>query len=269
MTLATGDLAGVLRIERDAQHAHRFVAAVPDGWQQGRGAFGGVSVGLLVRACEASGEGRPLRSLTAELVGPVQVGPVEITTEVLRAGSGVTTVAARLVQAGEVQGHAVAVFGKHRTDDGAGWGGLVAPAGAPWRDVPVIPIAAPFGPTFAQHFEFRSTGPLPFSSTEAGGAGWVRPHVAPPAYDAALVAAMIDTWWPTVFGKMSAPRPIGTLAYMLQMACDPAALAVDEPLRFESRLLGAHGGYTLEQRALFDAKGSLVAVNQQTIAIIR
>ncbi|HET9990839.1 MAG TPA: acyl-CoA thioesterase domain-containing protein, partial [Kofleriaceae bacterium] len=89
--------------------------AVPDTWQQGRGAFGGFVTGAMVRALEASAPGRPLRSLTAELCGPLVAGEAEVGIEVLRAGNAVTTSAIRLVQGGEVQAHGVGVLGKERT----------------------------------------------------------------------------------------------------------------------------------------------------------
>src|SRR5437879_5846273 len=73
---------------------------VPEGWQQGRGAFGGLVVAALARALEAfePAPDRPLRTLNAELCGPALPGPSEIRVEAIRRGSGVTTLAARLVQ---------------------------------------------------------------------------------------------------------------------------------------------------------------------------
>src|SRR5262245_49584310 len=92
----------------------RFRVLVPDGWQQGRGAFGGFVVAMLVRAVErfAGDPARTLRSLTAELCGPTLPGEAELQVEALRVGSGVGTYAVRLRQSGEVQAHAVCVLGK-------------------------------------------------------------------------------------------------------------------------------------------------------------
>src|SRR5262245_57828975 len=95
----------------------RFQAEIPDGWQMGRGVFGGLVLAHLVRAVEefsAIKDDRRLRTLTAELCGPLQPGVGEILVEPLRAGSGTSTVAARMVQAGEVQAHAVVVLGRPR-----------------------------------------------------------------------------------------------------------------------------------------------------------
>ncbi|HEU4408007.1 MAG TPA: acyl-CoA thioesterase domain-containing protein [Polyangiaceae bacterium] len=62
---------------------------MPEGWQQGRGAFGGLVPGALTRAMAASEPepARALRSLSAELLGPVPPGPADVGVEVLRRGS--------------------------------------------------------------------------------------------------------------------------------------------------------------------------------------
>ena len=87
----------------------RFAWQVPDGWQQGRGAFGGLVLAALLRAMEAvePDRGRVTRSLTGDLCGPVQPGPAELVVEVLRRGNNLSNLDARLYQNGEVQARAV------------------------------------------------------------------------------------------------------------------------------------------------------------------
>src|SRR5690606_15651576 len=96
---------------------------VPDGWQQGRGAFGGLALGIAVRAMEASGasssDARPMRALTGELPGPLVVGPVDVRVTTLRRGSGLSTLEAHLLQDGEVKARASGLFGARRDDDRA------------------------------------------------------------------------------------------------------------------------------------------------------
>ena len=94
-----------------------FTTEIPDGWQQGRGAFGGLVLANLVRAvrsCEPETD-RTLRTLSAELVGPVLPGTAQIRVEMLRRGTGVSTMAARLVQGEELLAHAVMVLGRKRS----------------------------------------------------------------------------------------------------------------------------------------------------------
>src|SRR5271156_4451783 len=69
--------------------ADLFEVEIPDGWHQGRGAFGGLVIGTLVRAItafDAADSASPfsLRALTAELCAPVLPGPNRIRVERLR-----------------------------------------------------------------------------------------------------------------------------------------------------------------------------------------
>jgi len=244
------------------------VLAVPDTWQQGRGAFGGFVTGAMVRALEASAPDRPLRSLTAELCGPLVAGEADVAIEVLRAGNAVTTSAIRFVQHGEVQAHGVGVLGKERTraHDRAVDRAPVLPT---WRDVPVAPLGGPsFAPSFAQHFEMRIVRGVPFAgAADAVIEGWVRPLRPGKRRDAAYLAACIDCYYPTLFVIEKAPRPMATIAFTFQpfpFAGDP-----DAPLAYRARLVAADAGYAVEFRELWSAGGQLLALNQQTFAVIK
>jgi len=248
----------------------RFAIDVPDGWQQGRGAFGGLVVAYLIRAGEAAAGApdRPLRSLTAEICGPVLVGPAELRVEILRAGSGTTTLAVRLLQENAVQAHAVLIFGKARATDFP-WPSSAVPVGA-WTDVPVAPVGPPHGPVFAQHVEYRVESGLPFSGHKSARcAGWVRIKNPGPARDAAFLAACIDAWWPSVMAQMTVPRPAATIAFSFQIAGSLDGLDLDAPFRYEADSPALHEGYLVEMRSLRGHDGRLVALNQQTFAIIR
>lgn len=95
------------------------VWTVPEGWRQGRGAFGGLTLATLARAASALPEtqGRPLRTITAEIPAAVLAGPAHVRVTPLRAGTGLTTIAVELEQNGELVAHAVLSFGKERTAD--------------------------------------------------------------------------------------------------------------------------------------------------------
>ena len=253
----------------EATSPGHFVANLPDTWQQGRGLFGGLVVSVLIRALEQGAPGRPLRSLTSELCGPVQPGEATLIVETLREGTGVTTAAARLVQNGEVQAHAVGVLGKARVAD-RDLTLITAPKPKPWREVDVLPIGPPLGPTFAQHFELRPTGPLPFSGgTVAEAAGWTRPKHPGDKRDAAYLAACIDTYWPTLFALETGPRPMATIAFTFQPFVRFDGLEADAPLFYRAKLLASEAGYAVEQRELWGEDGRLLALNQQTFVLIK
>src|SRR5438067_5836472 len=97
---------------------NRYRADIPDGWQQGRAAFGGLVLGTLLRAIEATeateaasaGGSRPrsTRTLTGDLCGPVVPGPVEISVRTLRRGNNQSNLAAELTQNGALLATATA-----------------------------------------------------------------------------------------------------------------------------------------------------------------
>jgi hypothetical protein len=249
----------------------RFVIDVPDGWQQGRGAFGGVVLGSLTRALEAhvGDAARVLRSLTGNLAGPVLPGRAEILIDELRRGSGVSMVSAKLVQGGEGLAQATGVFARGRGLTQP-WGPGTPPVMTPSKEAPIAPIEPPLGPVFAQHFVFRPTGPLPYSSHHAPlAAGWIGTRTPLASLGAAEIVAFADSWWPTIFATEPGPRPTATIAFTLEVCADLRALSPSEPLFFRSQGVAHDDGYFIEFRELWTETGTLVALNQQTFAIIR
>lgn len=244
----------------------RFTADLPDGWQQGRGLFGGLVTAVLVRALQASAPDRELRSLTAELCGPTLPGPAELRVEVLRVGSAVSTLAVRLVQGGLVQAHGVGVLGRARANDLDGTR-VTAPAMADWRSMERLPLQPPIAPTFTRYFDFRSAR-LPFSGGESVTEGWIRPANPGLARDSAWLAACIDAWWPTLFQIETRPRPMATIAFTFQPQGDFVGLDPEAPLFHRAWLVSNREGYAVEYRELWGHDGRLMATNQQTIAVI-
>jgi len=266
---STDDFLVASQVEPDGEG--RYLATIPDGWQQGRGAFGGLVLGTLARALlHAEPEAdRALRSLSGEIVGPVQPGAAEVTVKALRRGNGVSSWEAWLAQNGEVLAHASAVMGKARTTgrDGATVASPVPTT--PWTAVDVIPVRPPMGPHFARMFEFRATGPWPFSGASKSGAeGWVR-LAKTVALGVPEVIGLMDAYWPAHFAMETAPRPMATVSFTLQLLADPATLDPAEALFFRSTAPATHEGFVAEFRELWTARGTLVALNQQTFVIIK
>ncbi|MDP3278406.1 MAG: thioesterase family protein [Deltaproteobacteria bacterium] len=248
----------------------KFSYQVPDGWQQGRGAFGGLVLAVLTRAmrmCEDD-PARSLRSLTAALGGPALVGPAEIQVELLRRGNGLSTLAARLVQDGDVRAHAVGLFAKSRTLDDAQWEPARVPPAPAWESCDVVDVRPPLGPVFASHFEFRPTVGIPFSGQASVCEGWVRARSPGLARDEALLVALADVWWPAALVRASAPRPMATIAFTLQILGDWEGLDPDAPLFHSGQSDIGRDGYFAETRELRGVDGRLMARNTQTMAII-
>lgn len=255
-----------------------FAIDIPTSWQQGRGAFGGLVLAILVRALRATepDAGRALRSLTAALAGPVLPGPAQLSLRELRQGNAVSTRAVELRQPGddsaaaEVLAHAVAVFGRARVSDRQ-QRELAPPAVPPWHESPVLPIGPPMAPIFTQHCEFRPLAGLPFSG-QSGAApvlGWVRFRQPGPSWDEAELIAAVDTYWPAMLVSESSPRPMATIAFTAQILYPPEELPPAVPLLYRGFTVAAHDGYVVEQRELWSERGDLVVLNQQTMAFVK
>jgi Thioesterase-like superfamily len=249
----------------------RYQLDVLPGWRQGRGAFGGLIVGALVRAIEqrTGDPARKVRSVTAELPGPVEHGTVDITVEALRNGKNVSTARAALSQHGEVRSHAVAILAAARPSaHGAAWNDLTPPALPPWTDVAPSGVGGP-GPEFAQHFEYRVVDGLLLSGSTAPARGWIRPRDPGRLHDAAYIAAVIDAWWPAAFIRFTQLRPMATIAFTLDIVAGLDGLDPAAPLRYRATAPVCTDGYSLETRELWGDDDRLVAINHQTFAIIQ
>ncbi len=249
---------------------------IPDTWQQGRGAFGGLIAAILIRALEESSPGRALRSVTLELCGPINPGRANLALEPLRVGNAVTTTAARLSQDDGVLAYAVGVLGSPRAPDqdrgpGARLFELTPPSSMPdWRTLAPVSMDVPGVAVFTRHFEFRNTGPLPFTSQgPAHAEGFIRLRSPGKRRDAAFLAACIDAYWPAVFPLWEVPRPMATIAFMFQPFVYDDGIDPEAPLFYRAHTLALAEGYCAEHRELWSEDGRLLALNDQTLAIIK
>ncbi len=262
----------------------RFTLDVPDGLQQGRGAWGGVVTGAMVSAAQQA-DPRPemaVRTLSAQLVAPVLVGRLYLVVEVLRRGSATNTLAVRaLDDDGELLAHGVVVLGAPRKGDampdGPAWLGVVPPkelAAGP-EAVPEVPVGPPLAPDFTTHLEMRPISGIPYQGGDTDETlGWVRPRGRVERLDASVVTALADAWWVSVMARMDRPRPAATVGFTLDLPFDPATLPRDaqggiEPLFHRGRSVAAREGFTVEVRELWTRTGVLVSWNTQTVAVIK
>lgn len=260
-------LADVITPEKQADGT--FTIDVPDGFQQGRGAYGGLVLGALANAMVASenDDTRLLRSLTGEIPAPLPVGRATIVVSPVRRGSGASTVMARIEADGIVCGVATGVLGRAR-----GFEATLAPPRPPppaFASAQEVPVGPPFGPRFATMLEYRPTGPLPFTGVEpAVCEGWVRVRERGAVLRFADLVCLADAYWPAVFTRLAAPRPMATITFAFQALVDPRTLDPDAPLFHAARALGNDDGYVAEIRELYTESGQLVGLNQQTFAVL-
>lgn len=248
-----------------------FSIELPDGWQQGRGAFGGLVLATLLRAIEASeaDKARTVRSLIGDLAGPVLPGAAEIVVTALRRGANQSNVRADLRQNGEILAFASAVLSTPRKEGIPNFRPRIEKPPAPETGL-FLPPEAPGKPVFLQHFEQHVTGPLPWSGAKTPeAAGWIRLREMPSVIDAPLLVAYLDSYWPACFAVFDAPRPMATISFTAEILCDPTKLDPKAPYFYRARTIAEHEGFQLEERMLYDAEGLLIAANQQTFCVIK
>lgn len=245
-----------------------FHADVPPGWKQGRGVYGGATMGLLARTATlfVARPERPMRALQGVIVAPVPDGPLELRASTVREGSSVTTVDVTLGRAGETFARATAMFGKARRHEGRF---AVDPPTIPtWQDVPIAPIGPPLGPEFAANLEARNLGPIPFSGGPMVASGFVRTRTPTRELGAPELCALVDTWWPAIFPAMPSLVPTSTLGFGAQIFPTITPLSPAEPLYYRAKAEALAEGYLAELRELWTLGGELVVRNEQTFVVL-
>lgn len=250
---------------------------LPDGWTQGRGAWGGLLVGTAVRAAtefdvRAGEESSPrtVREVSIDMLGPVPAGDVPVRVTALRQGSGTSAWRVEFLGETDVLASASVVLGQPRADDVPAQrdARLTMPESPPWRDVALVPLGPPMAPVFTQHLEFRPLSGFPYQGQGSDVLSWVR-FPDGEACDAALALGMVDALWPAVLTTFTEVRPVATLTFAASLLVDPSTLDPDAPLLHHGRLVAVRDGYATETRELWTPDGRLAVLNTQVMAIIR
>jgi acyl-CoA thioesterase superfamily protein/acyl-Coa thioesterase superfamily protein len=254
--------------ERISEDEHHYL--VPDGWQQGRGAFGGLVLGALMNAM-ASREADPkrlVRAFSGDLCGPALPLPSRIASRVLRRGNNQTNVTASLEQDGAVVATATCVLAAPRKIAAPPRLMLDPPRPIPYERALALPGAAMDAARFAQHYEFRPTSGAVFGNgPQAAVHGWIKERVPLARMTAGAILGRLDAYWPAIFSVESAPRPMATVSFLAELLCDPFALDPSEPLFYRARVVAQAGGYFVEMRELW-LGDEPVALNQQSFAML-
>jgi hypothetical protein len=259
-------------LTRESENRYSWV--VPEGWQQGRGAWGGLVVGALIKAVEASEPDpeRTVRSVAANLVAPAVAGQQVIQTRIVRRGSAVSTWTSTIVDGhGSIVAASTVVLGAPRTVSGdpdyASWAMLTAPTVAPPETMSRLDFGPPLGPVFARHIAPRLVSGAPTESGRPVTSGWID-YLNPVQPCAASLIALVDAWWPAGLVALDRTHPIATVTFAANLLIDPSSLALGEPLLHQAYVSAAMQGYTSEHRRLWTADGRLAVDNLQCIVLI-
>ena len=233
-------------------------------WYQGPGVYGGLTLAAITRAV-SSVSPHPIRRLSVELCAPILDALTEIMVQSKRRGRKTEFLSAELRQGDVCVALAHATCGAGRTTELD----RVPVRSLPKRSENILGSHLPM-PPFARFFDYEPTrGPLPMGGASdeiLKSGGWIGPHFSTPR-DHALVAGIMDAWWPAILGASRGPRPMGTMSFAMDFLSPPTSA----PGPFYLEVTTAHviDGYALEVDKLWDHTGRLVAQAQQNIAIIR
>lgn len=244
-----------------------FRAELSDRWWVGRGPNGGylaaVMLNAMGRVAETAGPGQPPRSLTVHFLSAPSAGEAEVEVTVERAGRNTSFFSARLLQDGEVQAKAMAVFSDDRDGmvfDNSEMPETPAPEECEEFDTEQAPVAV-----FARYRAMLAFGDLPYSGGErAESGGWIRLKEDRPV-TAALAAAILDVWFPAPFVVLDSPGLAPTLEYTVHF---PRRLPVEPEDEPDWMLVHLHAdesteGHFTEDAELWTRDGTLVARARQ------
>lgn len=249
-----------------AQVRHgEYEGHIRDGWWVGRGPHGGYVAAIVLRAMEMTLDDprRHPRSFTIHYLEPPAAAPCRVAVTVERSGRTLTTLSARLTQAGRTCAIALAAFALPKAS--FSFSDAVMPEVPPPEQAPLLRRLEQ-GPAFAERFDYRwGIGDPPFSGSRyARVGGWIRlaePRVA----DDLLVATYTDAWMPCIFPVLREPLAAPTMDLTIHFRTDlplPNARPEDYILAvFESHLAG--NGAFEEDGMLWSRDGVLLAQSRQ------
>ncbi len=243
----------------------RYTGRFDEAWYQGRGAFGGVIAGLVIRmSCNEIDPGRSPRTLHLHFCAPANAGPTELQIERVRSSKYLDHCFARLLQEDQVVAFATLTFAANRPSPMAYHDAVMPDAPAP-ETVASMPTMA-LAPTFTRFFDYRyCVGGLPFADgTTAELGGWIRPK-EPLTLDFALAASHLDAWPPAAYARSASPLLLASADFTIHFL-EPLP-ATDDFCLVHVRSSWAQDGYTEELRTLWSREGRLLAKCQQFIAI--
>lgn len=242
-----------------------FEIDAPEGWRQGRTAYGGITAALAVAtAGRTHADLPPLRSAQFAFVGPAS-GRLRIVSQVLRQGRSATIIGVDVTGDAGPAARAILTYGAAR-DSAVAHDTAPGPAVPPPEACELYFPPGGFAPGFSGNFEARlAEGARPLTPGAAPEATvWVR-HAADAGDDPLLaLIALADVLPPAAFVVFPGPAPISTTTWSLDLF-HPIAAGEWRLLRSVSEQAGE--GYSLQAMDLWDADGRRLAVGRQVVAI--
>jgi acyl-CoA thioesterase len=243
-----------------------LTARVTDDWRQGRTLYGGLSTALCVAAAlRVFPALPPLRSAQFVFVGPAS-GTVHATPMLLRRGKSTVFVSIDLTGDDGLATRALLCFGAARASALA-HGGLSMVVVPPPEDCAAFFVAGG-APNFAQHFDSRlALGARPVSAAaDPDMALWLRHRDAVAGHGTVALVALADAAPPAAMAMFTAPAPISTMTWMVDILAD--APADDDGWRLmRSTAETVADGYSSQAMTIWTRAGLALLAARQCVAI--
>lgn len=256
----------VLDTLRAAQNG--WQADIPDDWQQGRTAYGGLqtalAVGALRRLVPAD---LPLRVAQTTFMAPVPAGAVRLETRVLRTGKSAVHAECRIGDGEQALCTVLAIFGRGR--DSAL---RIAPSQPEPQETPdaqrELPYRAGLTPAFTQHFAMRWTGGGMLFSGAASNATriHVRHREAQPLAEAHVIA-LADTVPSPGLSMLHKPAMASSLTWTLEFVDHHFDFPHEAFWRMDTEVTAAGDGYLAQSALLWNPQGRLCALSRQSVVV--
>lgn len=264
--MSKDSLAAIIAAMSPADGA--VTAPVPEGWAQGRTAYGGYTAALLLGAADALCDDLPpIRSAVVNFTAPLSAPP-RLTAKVLRRGKNMTTVEARAEIEGETAALAALSFG--RGLESVVSADLPAPAAPPPEGLePIIPPqAAALAPAFMQRMDMRLIdGARPYSGAEEGYLrAWARLGDPMSRGSAAALFCLADCLPPAVFPMLNKRARNGSVNWICNFLTEDYGDA-ESWFQTETRLTAACDGYSTQVMRIWDQSGKLVVEGMQSVIV--
>jgi acyl-CoA thioesterase len=257
----------------------RFTGTFSDRWFIDRALHGGHVIAAMVRAVEAAvaDPTRSIRSLTNHYVLPAKAGSFHIDVTIERSGRTLTNVSARLMQQGQTVALALAAHGGPW--ESYDWDHTEMPRVPAPEDCPDLWEGTGGFTNLHKNWQYRlAMGPAMRSGkitdtarTESTSGGWVR-LAEPRPVDAAIAAALTDTWVPLPFTYIDDAHPIifPTIELTVHFL-DALPLPGDtgeDPCFVWHRIDTSRLGFVVQDTEVWTRSGRLIARGRQNALLI-
>jgi len=254
--------------ENISKEGEGYRASIPEGWRQGRTAYGGLTAGLSLAAAQKQFDDLPpFRSATVNFIGPVTGDPV-FTSRKLRQGRNVTSIETEGKVDGNVVSSCTFIFAHMRESE------ITVDCPAPEAPEPkeceaFTPKGAEsFVPAFFNRFDTRLIeGSRPMSGAEQGYIRtWSRHGDAASRGEIASLLTLGDVLPPSAAPLFKQLAAISSVNWIFTVLTD-SPQTEDGWWQVETKLTAAAGGYSSQVMRIWNTRGQLVAEGMQCVAI--